>query len=90
LPIELEKYYSIKERKEKSDRELLKFFKKDNRYSTTDVQEFLGVNNAATLGRLKKLKKAGYLGLKIERRVYNWFKIKDIKEDQIVDGWLFN
>ena len=89
MPIKLEEYYGIKEKKEKSDRELLKFFNAGKYYTTNDIQKYLNVNNAATLGRLKKLKHGDYIGLKIIKRIYNWYKIRDMDEEQILDGWLF-
>jgi DNA-binding Lrp family transcriptional regulator len=89
MPIDLEDYLRIEEKKEKTDRELLSFFKPDKMYTTNDVQKFLNVNNAATLGRLKKLKRDGYLELKIIKRIYNWYKVKNMAEEQIIRGWLF-
>jgi len=89
LPIKLEEYYEIKEKKEKSDRELLSFFKINKHYTTNDIQKYLNVNNAATLGRLKRLKHSKFIGLKIIKRVYNWYKIRDMDEEQILEGWLF-
>jgi DNA-binding Lrp family transcriptional regulator len=89
MPIDLNEYFNIKEKKEKSDRELLKFFKPDTMYTTNQIQEFLGVNNAATLGRLKKLKRGGFLELKIIKRIYHWYKVKEMDEKQIITGWLF-
>jgi hypothetical protein len=89
LPIELKDYLNIKEKQEKTDRELLRYFKMDQTYTTNDIQKFLCVNNAATLGRLKKLKRGGFVGLKVVKRIYHWYKIKDMEEKQIMSGWLF-
>ncbi len=89
MPISLTDYYGIKEKIEKSDRELLKFFRVGKYYTTSDIQKYLNVNNAATLGRLKKLKHDGFVELKIIKRIYNWCKVKDMEDEQILKGWLF-
>lgn len=87
MPIDIKKFSNIKEKITKSDRELLRFLKEGQTYTTNDVQKYLDINHTATLGRLKRLKKDGYLEVSMNRRVYYWKKIGDMPEEQITEGW---
>lgn len=89
MPIELNKFYKIKETKIKKDKDMLKFMHTGKRYTTNDIQKFLEINHTATLQRLKKLVRQGFLKLHVHRRIYNWEKIKDIEEEEITGGYKF-
>jgi len=89
MPIELNKFYKIKERKIRKDRDLLRFMNTTQQYTTNDIQKFLEINHTATLQRLKKLEKLGFLVLHINRRIYNWEKIKDIQDEDMIAGYKF-
>ena len=84
----LKEYSEIKEKKTKSDIELLRFMQFEKRYTTSNVQEFLKINHTATLQRLKKLTKQGYVRL-ISERIYKWEKIKDKKVVDDMRGYMF-
>ena len=75
---DLKEYFNIKERESKNDRQLLGFMKPETIYTTSDIQKFLKINHTATLQRLKKLSKLGYIKL-INERIYKWIKLKDIE-----------
>jgi len=89
MPIELNKFYKIKQRKIRKDKDLLGFMNTTQQYTTNDIQKFLEINHTATLQRLKKLEKLGFLTLHINRRVYNWEKIKDMADEDIIAGYKF-
>ena len=89
MPIELNKFFKIKENKIKKDKDMLKFMHIGKRYTTNDIQKFLEINHTATLQRLKKLVRQGFLKLHVHRRIYNWEKIKDIEEEEITGGYKF-
>ncbi len=84
----LKEYSEIKEKKTKSDIELLRFMQFEQRYTTSNVQEFLKINHTATLQRLKKLTKQRYVRL-ISERIYKWEKIKDKKVVDDMRGYMF-
>ena len=88
MPIPIKEFNSIKERKSISDSELLNFMNFEENYITNDIQKFLNINHTATLQRLKKLNRLGYLKLVITpKRNYCWQKIKDIEEKEDLRGW---
>ena len=87
LPIKLKKYSTIKEKKSKSDRELLLFMKEGELYITSKIQKFLDINHTATLGRLKKLQKLKYIKRRMRKRIYHWEKILDMEEPEIYEGF---
>jgi len=89
LPIKFEKYSKIKEKKSKNDQELLLFMKREELYTTNQIQKFLDINHTATLGRLKKLKRDKFIKLTMKKRIYRWEKIKDIPEKQLYAGYKF-
>lgn len=84
----LKEYSQIKEKKTKTDEQLLKFMEYNRTYTTSNVQEYLKINHTATLQRLKKLAKQGYLRL-IEDRIYRWEKIKDKEQKESYEGYYF-
>lgn len=85
---DLREYSQIKERKIKTDKQLLGFMKVNIIYTTNDVQQFLKINHTATLQRLKKLSRLGYVEL-INERVYKWRKLSDMKEKDDMGGYKF-
>ncbi len=87
LPIKLRKYSTIREKRSKNDQELLLFMRPEELYITNQIQKYLDINHTATLGRLKKLQRQGYIKLKMKRRIYHWEKIKDIPEKEIFEGY---
>ena len=87
LPIKLKKYSNIREKRSKNDQELLLFMRPGELYITNQIQKYLDINHTATLGRLKKLQRQGYIKLKMKRRIYHWEKIKDIPEKEIFEGY---
>lgn len=90
MPITVKEFNNIKERKIKSDSNLLGFMDFDENYTTNDIQKFLNINHTATLQRLKKLNRQGYLKLVVTpKRNYRWKKIKDIEEKESLTGWQF-
>lgn len=90
MPITVKEFNNIKERKIKSDSDLLGFMDLDEHYTTNDIQKFLEINHTATLQRLKKLNRQGYLELVVTpKRNYHWKKIKDIEEKEDVTGYMF-
>jgi len=90
LPITVKEFNNIKERKIKSDSNLLGFMDFEENYTTNDIQKFLEINHTATLQRLKKLNRQGYLELVVTpKRNYRWKKIKDIKEKEDITGYMF-
>ena len=88
MPIPIKQYDLIKERKIKSDRELLDFMEMDREYTTNDVQRFLEINHTATLQRLKKLRRLEFIKL-INKKIYFWSKIKDMPEKDDTRGYKF-
>ena len=84
----LKEFSEIQERKIKTDKELLSFMKPKAIYTTNDIQKYLDINHTATLGRLKKLNKQGYVEL-INERIYKWKKLKDFIEIESVKGYKF-
>jgi len=88
MPIDIKQFNEIKERQVKDDRDLLDFMKKDEWYTTNDVQKFLKINHTATLQRLKKLNERSYIELKIDK-IYKWLKVKDMEEKEIIGGYKF-
>lgn len=84
----LKEFLDIQERKIKTDKELLSFMDQDTIYTTNDIQKYLDINHTATLGRLKKLNKQGYVKL-INERIYKWKKLKDFEEEESVKGYKF-
>ena len=90
MPITVKEFNNIKERKIKSDSNLLGFMDFEENYTTNDIQKFLEINHTATLQRLKKLNRQGYLELVVTpKRNYRWKKIKDIEEKEDVTGYMF-
>ena len=90
MPITVKEFNNIKERKIKSDSNLLGFMDFEENYNTNDIQKFLEINHTATLQRLKKLNRQGYLELVVTpKRNYRWKKIKDIEEKEDVTGYMF-
>ena len=90
MPITVKEFNNIKERKIKSDSDLLGFMDLEESYNTNDIQKFLEINHTATLQRLKKLNRQGYLELVVTpKRNYLWKKIKDIKEKEDMTGYMF-
>jgi len=89
MPIELSKFFKIKECKIKKDKDMLRFMHEGQSYTTNEMQKFLEINHTATLQRLKKLANQGFLKLHINKRIYNWEKIKDMKEEEIISGYKF-
>jgi len=90
LPITVKEFNNIKERKIKSDSDLLGFMDFEESYITNDIQKFLEINHTATLQRLKKLNRQGYLELVVTpKRNYRWKKIKDIEEKEDITGYMF-
>jgi len=93
MPIDLREYEQLKEKKLKSNKELLGFMTEIEAYTTTELQRFLGIQHPAALQRLKKLKRDGFIELKISGKTHYWKKAKDWPEadDGIPDGpELFN
>ena len=88
MPITIKQFHLIKERKVREDRDLLGFMEMNQVYTTNDIQKFLLINHTATLQRLKKLKKLGYLKLE-NRKIYYWIKIKDMEIENDIKGWTF-
>ena len=84
----LKEFSEIQERKIKSDDELLGFMKPDVIYTTNDIQKYLDINHTATLGRLKKLSRLGYVQL-INERIYRWKKLKDMEIEESMDRYMF-
>lgn len=84
----LREFSNIKERRTKNDKQLLGFMKPDTIYTTSNIQKFLEINHTATLQRLKKLSRLGYIRL-INERIYKWIKLKDIEEKEDYSGWTF-
>lgn len=77
MPIDIKEYQNIKQRKTKSNKELIEFMEFGKEYTTTDIKGFLQINKNATLQRLRNLEKDGYLESRKNRRVYLWKKVKD-------------
>lgn len=88
MPIDIKEYKKIKERKVKDDSVLLDFMEMEKWYTTNDIQKFLNINHTATLQRLKKLSKRGYIELGVHK-IYRWKKIKSLEEVEIMDGYKF-
>jgi len=63
--------------------------KKEELYTTNQIQKFLDINHTATLGRLKKLKRDKFIKLTMRKRIYQWEKIKDIPEKELYSGYKF-
>ena len=89
MPIDIRGYRSIKEKVVRSDNDLLRFMHPMILYTTNDIQKFLEINHTATLQRLKKLSKAGYITLYNNNRIYQWEKVKNMKEKDILKGYGF-
>jgi len=88
MPIGIKEYKKIKEREVKDDSVLLDFMEMKTWYTTNDIQKFLNINHTATLQRLKKLSKRGYIELGVYK-IYRWKKIKSLEEVEIMDGYKF-
>ena len=90
MPINIKEFNNIKERKIKTDSDLLEFLDFNEIYVTNDIQKFLEINHTATLQRLKKLNRQGYLKLIVTpKKNYCWEKIKDIEEKEDWTGYAF-
>ena len=83
----LKEFSNIKERNTRNDTQLLEYMRTDVIYTTSDIQKFLEINHTATLQRLKKLSKLGYIKL-INERIYKWVKLKDMVEKEDYKGWM--
>ena len=93
MPIDLKEYEALKEKKLKSNKELLQFMSQSQAYTTTELQIFLGIQHPAALQRLKKLKRDEFIELKVSGKTHYWKKIKEWPEadNGIPDGpELFN
>ena len=90
MPINIKEFNNIKERKIKTDSDLLEFLDFNETYITNDIQKFLEINHTATLQRLKKLNRQGYLKLIVTpKKNYCWEKIKDIEKKEDWTGYAF-
>ena len=88
MPIDLKEYDALKEKQLKSNPELLGFMSNTQAYTTTELQRFLGIQHPAALQRLKKLKRDGYIELKVSGKTHYWKKAKEWPEadDGIPEG----
>ena len=93
MPIDLKEYEALKEKNLKSNQQLLGFMQSAEAYTTTELQIFLGIQHPAALQRLKKLKRDGFIELKVSGKTHYWKKAKDWPDadDGIPEGpELFN
>lgn len=89
MGISLKDFNKIVEKKNKTNKELLKFMEDGRVYSTNEIQKFLDINQTATLQRLKKLASNGYIELFKNDRIYQWKKIKEIEDKENYSGYGF-
>ena len=81
MPIDLKEYQAIEEKQLKSNKTLLDWMKPEEAYTTTEVQEFLGIHHPAALQRLKRLQQIGYVEYKIIGKAKYWRKLKEWQEE---------
>ena len=84
MPIDLKEYRDIQEKELKSNKALLEWMDPKEAYTTTEVQEFLGIHHPAALQRLKRLQQIGYVEYKIIGKAKYWRKLKEWTEEIIV------
>lgn len=89
MGISLKDFNKIVEKKNKTNKELLKFMEDGRVYSTNEIQKFLDINQTATLQRLKKLASNEYIELFKNDRIYQWKKIKEIEDKENYSGYGF-
>lgn len=77
MVINLKDYNNLEQRATKSNQQLLEFMNEDSAYTTTDLQKFLSIQHPATLQRLKRLTRLGYLELKVIGTTNYWHKLKE-------------
>jgi len=82
MVIGLKDYHSLEERPTKSNKQLLDFMDVNSAYTTTDLQKFLSIQHPATLQRLKRLTRLGYLEIKVIGNTNYWHKLQDWPDEE--------
>ncbi len=82
MVINLEAWYKLPKDPIKNDKQLLDYMEYDKAYTTTDIQKYLKIEHPATLQRLKKLEKKGFVEKRWDKRRHLWRKLKDWPEEE--------
>ena len=85
MPIDLDAWNKIEERNLKGNKDLLLWMSEDQAYTTTEVQNFLGIHHPAALQRLKRLEQLNFVEFKVLGKTKYWRKLHDWPEEETVE-----